>query len=177
MMGTASLTRETWSDLPKTSSFLNSSTVDPKEGDVYNFPSSTSNQVVHLFIRMGPSDELTSTIVKRHSSDYVRLLREAPWVEGFLNNAFELNTVSAILPYYKSINEMLHEKKFEVCDRLLSETDVSQLSDTLLVGLPRLTNIWKSNLPSWNGLYLKALQELENRKLDSKQLLMGLSQD
>ena len=83
-------------------------------------------------------------------------------------------TVKELLPYYKEINRLLHKKDYAAINKIFNETNVEKTDGTLLVGLLRLTYIYKTTLSSWIPLRDKVKKELESRGLDSESILEGL---
>lgn len=112
--------------------------------------------------------------LREPSREYGDLLSEAPWVSSFLQTASTLNDVKTLLPFYMEINKLIAENKFTVCNNFLKQVRTQELSDTLLVGLLRLTSSYKDELPYWVTLRTNAKQELQNRKYDSDAILKGL---
>lgn len=107
-------------------------------------------------------------------SELRKLLQEAPWTKDFFKNARHLDKAKQLLPYYESINKLLFDKRFDTCDRFFSLIDVSNLSDVLLIGILRLTVMWKDNFKNWDVLLHDAKKQLDLRGLDSTRLLRGL---
>jgi len=116
----------------------------------------------------------TSLHIHNFSHEYKQLLDRLPWAADFFGSASELTDVKSLLPYYKEINGLIINKEFEVCDSFLQHVRTAELSDVLLVGLLRLTNNWKNELPAWSGLLMQSRKEIENRGNDSGMLLKGL---
>lgn len=119
--------------------------------------------------------ETTSLHIRNFSHEYKQLLDRLPWTADFFGTASNLTNVKSLLPYYKEINALITTKEFETCDNFLQHVRTAELSDVLLVGLLRLTNNWKSELPAWNGLLVRSRKEIESRGNDSDMLLKGLA--
>lgn len=111
---------------------------------------------------------------RMYSAEYAQLYSEAPWVADFLSSSHQLNDVKSLLPYYKKINELLINEKYDTCNNFINQVRISNLSDVLLVGLLRLTNSWQENLPAWNKLLKNSKNELKNRGKDPAISLKGL---
>jgi len=141
--------------------------------NTYQTLSSTSSSSVVMITLNSPANTTTFSI-REYSPSYMKLLENASWVVSFFESASELNSVKALVPYYKEINKLLNQKNFALCDTFLNQVQTNELSDVLLIGLLRLTNNWKSDLPSWSSLLANSGKELERRGHDSKALLTGL---
>lgn len=137
--------------------------------------SPTSLSIVFCDYESRGSTRSGSVHIKKQSDEYLHLLEEAPWAEEFYSAAFELNSVDTLLPFYREIHSLLLTGQFDLCDSLIRHTSVNHISDTLLVGLPRLTNMWKENLSSWELLLQNVKDELDRRNKNSEELLSGLS--
>ncbi len=135
--------------------------------------STTSGITINLFLTNNQS-ETTSLNIRSFSYEYNQLLDNLPWAADFFATASELTNVKSLLPYYKEINSLVTNKKFEMCDDFLRQIRTGDLSDVLLVGLLRLTSSWKSELPSWSGLLAQSRKEIKKRGNDSDMLLKGL---
>lgn len=83
-------------------------------------------------------------------------------------------TVKELLPYYKKINKLLHDKDYEEVNKIFNSIDVAETDATLLMGILRLTYIYKVILSSWVPLRDKVEIELDRRGLDSESILEGL---
>lgn len=112
--------------------------------------------------------------LRAYSKEYSELLEQLPWTETFFSTSSTLNDVASLLPYYKEINKLIVGENFELCNNFLDQIKASELSDTLLVGLLRLTSNWSSKLPTWSLLLHNARNEIINRGYDSEALLKGL---
>lgn len=144
--------------------------------NTYVPPSSTTAGVKIVFFLLNDKSQDKATSLRRRSFsyEYEELLDKLPWAADFFRTAFELTDVKSLLPYYKKINSLITNREFETCDNFLQQVQVIDLSDVLLVGLLRLTNTWKSELPAWNGLLMRSRKEIKRRKNDSDVLLKGL---
>lgn len=112
--------------------------------------------------------------VREFSREYNELIEQAPWVIKFLQSASTLNDVKSLLPFYMEINKLIADKKFNICNSFIEQVIIKDLSDTLLVGLLRLTSSHKNDLPYWTRLLTDAKEELSYRKYDSDSILKGL---
>ena len=83
-------------------------------------------------------------------------------------------TVKELLPYDKKINKLLHDKDYEEVNKIFNSIDVAETDATLLMGILRLTYIYKVILSSWVPLRDKVEIELDRRGLDSESILAGL---
>lgn len=140
---------------------------------VSSIPTSSGIKIVILPANRG--GKTTSLHIRNFSHEYQQLLDKLPWTADFFGTASELTNVKSLLPYYKEINDLIKNKEFESCDDFLGQVRAAELSDVLLVGLLRLTNTWRSELPSWNGLLVQSRKEIEIRGKDSNILLKGLT--
>ena len=83
-------------------------------------------------------------------------------------------TVKELLPHYKKINKLLHEKNYEEVNKIFDGIDIVKTDATLLMGVLRLTYVYKTILSSWIPLRDKVEIELDRRGLDSESILKGL---
>ncbi|WP_156905148.1 hypothetical protein [Neptunomonas japonica] len=117
----------------------------------------------------------TASIPARvYSTEYFSLYKKAPWVSDFYGNSKSLDNVKSLLPYYKSINELLKNHEYETCNSFLRFVKAKDLSDVLLVGLLRLTSSWKDDLPEWTRLLSSVTTEMSSRGKDPLVSLKGL---
>lgn len=146
-------------------------------GTKYNAPKITSagNKIVIYSLDSVWKSSTFNLRTFDNTDEFYKLLTEEPWVSNFLQNASQLNDVKSLLPYYKEINRLIVLKNFDSCNIFIKNVRVAELSDTLLVGLLRLTFSWKNKLPSWTLLLVNAKKELTSRGYDSDTLLKGLS--
>ena len=142
---------------------------------VIGISSASTGDVVFLSFSFDVESKTATQKVREYSNEYVELLDKASWTKEFFQTASELNDVASLLPFYKEINLLLARKDFVLCDSFLRQQRTEDLSDTLLVGLLRLTSSWKSQLPSWEALLDRANDELVKRGYDNQALLNGLS--
>ena len=133
---------------------------------------SAGNKIV--FTSYDTSKKASTIMLFDHSQELQSLLTKQPWIVSFLQQASNLNDVQSLLPYYKEINNLIVERKFDECNCFINYVRVYQLSDNLLVGLLRLTYSWKNELPSWSLLLERSKKELSKRGYDSENLLRGL---
>ncbi|MCT7563993.1 hypothetical protein N5U20_06660 [Aliarcobacter butzleri] len=96
------------------------------------------------------------------------------WVDEFLIDAKNLNTANKLFPYYSKINDLMIENKFESYNKILSKIEISELNETLIIALLRLSFVWKNDISSWKEFLNKSVVELEKRGHNSKKLLVGL---
>lgn len=148
--------------------------VQPVEDKPLNFNLSTSTSVGNAIIAPKFQRTKSASNIRESSREYADLLGEAPWVPLFLQTASTLNDVKSLLPFYMEINKLIAENKFTVCNSFLRQVRTQELSNTLLVGLLRLTSSYKNKLPYWAALRTNAKQELINRKQDADAILKGL---
>ena len=146
-----------------------------EQQSVYDSETSTSASSSVVIVMPFDKSRTATLPIREHSKEYIRLLEEASWTATFFQTAPSLNDSKSLLPYYKEINKLLIQEQYELCDIFLNQVKTQELSDTLLVGLLRLTSNWKSKLPSWSHLLVKARKELDNRNYKSEDLLKGLS--
>ena len=66
------------------------------------------------------------------------------------------------------------ENKFESYNKILNKIEISELNETLIIALLRLSFVWKNDINSWEGFLSRSVVELEKRGHDSKKLLVGL---
>jgi len=85
-----------------------------------------------------------------------------------------LNDVNSLLPYYKAINYLLFNKRFDCVDEFLKSSDPKNYSDVLLVGIPRLTCQYKKQIKSWKMILEQCKNELIKRGYNPQKSLMGL---
>ena len=148
--------------------------VEPDSGNTpYHFSSSASANIV-LMLPVEDLNQSAAVTIKKYTEELASMLEEAPWTSTFLQTASELNDAKALLPYYKEIYHLVSEGNLRLCNTFIGQLNPSELSDTLLVGLLRLTSDWQDQLPSWNLLLAGAQQELKERGYDSKEVLKGL---
>ena len=83
-------------------------------------------------------------------------------------------TVKELLPYYKKLNKLLHDKDYEEVNKIFDSINIAETDATLLMGVLRLTYIYKTTLSSWVPLRDKVEIELDRRGLDSESILEGL---
>lgn len=117
----------------------------------------------------------TSTIgdIQMYPSDWLKF-KQQPWIIDIFLHADAINDVKTLLPHYTNLHNALLAKKYDICNSMLKELDVSSPTEVLLTGLLRLTSTWKHDLPYWQQLLDKVEDELKHRKLDSEKLLIGL---
>jgi hypothetical protein len=149
-------------------------TVDNRD-DFTNTVSSTTNTV--YVYEKSYFYQVSSTGIKLfdYSDEFHKMVAEESWVVTFLQTSSQLNNVKSLLPYYKKINQLMIKEEFQTCNVFLKNVTVSELSDTLLVGLLRLTYSRKNHLDAWVGLLKRSKDELSKRGHDEQALLNGLS--
>lgn len=82
--------------------------------------------------------------------------------------------VKELLPHYRKINKLLHEKNYEEINILFGGIDIPETDAILLMGILRLTYLYKTVLSSWIPLRDKVEMEVDRRGLDSESILEGL---
>lgn len=113
-------------------------------------------------------------IEQKITSNNHHLMITKTWVDEFLINAKDLSTANELFPYYSKINDLMIENKFKSYNKILTKIEISELNETLIIALLRLSFVWRSDIDSWEEFLHKSLVELENRGHDSKKLLAGL---
>ena len=83
-------------------------------------------------------------------------------------------TVKDLLPHYREINKLLHEKNYEGINKIFDGIDIAKTDTILLMGVLRLTYMYKTMLSSWIPLRDKVEKELDRRGLNSESILKGL---
>lgn len=143
--------------------------------NAYLVPSFATSGSKIVILPIDSPGETTTLHIREFSQEYQQLLDRLPWAVDFFETASTLTDVKSLLPYYKKINDLIANREFDTCDSFLQQVRTGELSDVLLVGLLRLTNSWKSELPAWNGLLERSRKEIKNRGHDSEILLKGLT--
>lgn len=114
-------------------------------------------------------------IGQREYDAYSEMLYHAPWAKDFFLKLPSLNEPKLLFPYYKHIQSLMREKDFDAFSTLLKHIKIKDVNETLIIGLLRLTNPWKSRISAWNDFLEKAHIELTSREHSSAVLLRGLS--
>jgi hypothetical protein len=135
----------------------------------------TTSGIKILILPIDSPGNTTALHIRKFSQEYLQLLDRLPWAVDFFETASTLTDVKSLLPYYKKINDLIASREFDTCDSFLGQVRAGELSDVLLVGLLRLTNSWKRELPAWSGLLERSRKEISNRGHDSEILLKGLT--
>jgi hypothetical protein len=139
----------------------------------FSFNDSLSTSVIILKVA-NRSSAISTENIRESSKEFNELIEQAPWVVSFLKSASTLNDVKSLLPYYTEINKIIACSNFNICNELLRQVRVNELSDVLLVGILRLTYLHKERLPYWKLLLNNSEIELTRRRYDSHKLLKGL---
>lgn len=71
--------------------------------------------------------------------------------------------VATLLPIYMKINKLIYYKQWEDINTILIHIDIPRMSDTLLMGLLRLTLICKDHLNYWLKLYYAVKIHFNNK--------------
>ena len=82
--------------------------------------------------------------------------------------------VKSLLPIYQKINALIINQDWNEIDTIFLHLDIPKMSDVLLIGLLRLTLIWRGYLKSWDILLEAVETHLDKFRNDSKELLRGL---
>lgn len=82
--------------------------------------------------------------------------------------------VKTLLPYYEHVNTILVNKEYDFCNDILIEIDIENSSDILLVGMLRLTFLYKNHIECWYDFLNKVEKKLISNNLDSQKILNGL---
>lgn len=114
-------------------------------------------------------------INQKEYNDYNDMVNKAPWIRILFRDLQDLNEPKLLFPYYQHIQGLIREKNFDTYSTLLSLIAIEHVNETLIIGLLRLTNPWKSRIASWSDFLEKAHIELTERKHSSEELLRGLS--
>ena len=97
---------------------------------------------------------------------------------GFIERFYDLKSkneiIKATVEMYKLVDELLIEKKFQTCDKILKVIEVDRLSVELNVGLLRITYPAKNELVLWNHFYNRVSKKLQRDGRNEKKLLRGL---
>lgn len=106
---------------------------------------------------------------------YEEMLAYSPWIKEFLAELKNLNEPKLLFPYYEHIQTLMYEKNFHTFSTLLNNIKMDELNETMMIGLLRLSNPWKSKISAWSNFLNKAHIELTIREHSSQELLRGLS--
>jgi len=112
--------------------------------------------------------------IETYTTELAKLFTEVHWAREFFTDASSLTTLKQLVPYYKEIQTLLINEKYDECDTFLGHLRTELLTDVLLVGLLRLTYSKRDKIPSWQTLKEKAIEELDIRKYDGSVLLSGI---
>lgn len=113
--------------------------------------------------------------LQEYSIYKAKLMFQRSWIKDFIKSTLLLKSVADIAPYYKEIQILLNEKEYHDCDHLIDLIRVNKLSDTLLVGLPRLTYSYRQHLSRWSTFIDDVKNEMAARGLDYDKLLKGIN--
>ena len=83
-------------------------------------------------------------------------------------------TAKELYPYYQEMYQLILKKDFEKIDFILKNIDIKKSTVLLLVALLRSNFMIKEHLKYWNPLLENTEKELNNRNLDTKNILQGL---
>jgi len=83
--------------------------------------------------------------------------------------------MKSIRDLFLKIENLKSKSKFDSIDSWLMSFDVSKISEVEMLSLLRGTFSVKNRLPSWYSFLDKVQNELARRKLDSTELLHGLT--
>lgn len=114
-----------------------------------------------------------SKSIEQFPSSWLKFKRYPGIVNLFLS-VDKVNDAKSLLPHYKNIHNLLIEQNYNICNSILKEIEVSKSTEVISTGLLRLTSSWKNNLPYWENYLTKVKNELDNRRLNTNELLMGL---
>lgn len=131
------------------------------------------NNTAYAFVEKEKID-LGYYIEQKTTCNNNHLMITKNWVDEFLIDAKNLNTANKLFPYYSKINDLMIENKFESYNKILSRIEISELNETLIIALLRLSFVWKNDINSWEEFLNKSVVELEKRGHNSKKLLAGL---
>jgi hypothetical protein len=79
-----------------------------------------------------------------------------------------------LLPIYKDIREMLFNCKFDEVNDKITDMYTRQISAVLLVGMVRLTFMWRKYLANWDSWVAESIKRLDKMGLDGKETMRGL---
>lgn len=79
-----------------------------------------------------------------------------------------------ITELYKEIYQILLSKEYDKCDELLRNYNPEELNMVLLVGLPRLTFMYREHLSEWKPFLKRSYDEISKRNENPDELLKGL---
>ena len=85
-----------------------------------------------------------------------------------------VDDVSSLLPLYSEIRELLSNNKFHKVYEKIDFMYTKQLSTVLLVGMPRLTFMWRKYLPSWDSWVCESIKRFDEMGEDGKKIMRGL---
>jgi hypothetical protein len=112
--------------------------------------------------------------IETYTTELAKLFTEVHWAREFFTDASSLTTLKELVPYYKEIQTLLVNEKYDECDIFLGHLRTELLTDVLLVGLLRLTYSKRDKISSWQTLKEKVIKELDIRKYDGSVLLNGI---
>lgn len=82
--------------------------------------------------------------------------------------------LNVLLPIYKDIQEMLSSRKFDEVNDKITYMYTCQISAVLLVGMVRLTFMWRKYLANWDSWVAESIIRLDKMGLNSKEIMRGL---
>jgi hypothetical protein len=85
----------------------------------------------------------------------------------------EINS-DQISEIYKEVYHMIMERDFQSIDKKYQEFNVKELNMVLLVGLPRLTYLYRDEMDEWDSFLERCKNEIDERGENSEELLKGL---
>jgi hypothetical protein len=82
--------------------------------------------------------------------------------------------VETLLPLYIDIREMLFNNKFDEVNDKITDMYTRQMSPVLLVGMPRLTFMWRKYLADWDSWVAESIKRFDEMSEDGKKIMRGL---
>lgn len=79
-----------------------------------------------------------------------------------------------LLKQYNNLILLLETNQLNIYNKILNNINIEKLDVLFIIALLRLSYLFKSNLSEWNIFLNKSIIELNNRKLNTNQLLIGL---
>lgn len=140
-----------------------------------NFIYHRADAVVLRVPRLDGLSSSASAVVGIFSFEYADLLKKINWLSDFYDEGKGLTSSKTMLPYYKNIDDLLVGKQFSLCNKFLTYLQVKQLSDSMLIGVVRITYPARAHLSVWADTLARVRNELASRGLDINKLLAGLS--
>lgn len=95
-------------------------------------------------------------------------------ISSIIYSLENLKNKNKLLNQYTNLTNLLNLNHLDIYNNILKEVNIEKLEVISIISLLRLSYLFRKDLSEWYVFLNKSITELNNRKLNTNQILIGL---